>query len=436
MHRKRLLLASAFACLGMLAWLRIPQFPLSTSAANAHSYLPGPQPDRIILTWSSDPSKSQSVTWRTDTSVRKAVAELAVAEDGPLFVKSAKEMPAASETFESDLGSAQYHSVTFTGLTPSTMYVYRVGDGHNWSEWSQFRTASAKADPLTFLYVGDAQVNIFSMWSRLIRMGYTKAPDANFIVHAGDLVNRGARDEEWGEWFEAAGWINQTIPSLPSPGNHEYAGGNGLTKHWQQQYTLPRNGVPGLEESCYYIDIQGVRMVSLNSNERREEQAAWLDKLLASNPNRWTVLVFHHPVYSAARSRDNKDLREAWLPVIDKHAVDLVLTGHDHTYARSNLSTGVNTQSRKVGTVYVVSVSGPKMYNLTREPWMVRAAEDTQLFQVVRVAGDRLLYESRTARGILYDAFELRKRKNASNELIDRIPATRENVRKAVESGE
>jgi 3',5'-cyclic AMP phosphodiesterase CpdA len=436
MNRKRLLLAFAFACLGTLAWLRIPHLNFSTSAANGRSFLPGPQPDRIILTWSADPATSQSVNWRTDTSVQHAVAEIAIAEDGPLFVKSTTRVDAESQAFESDLGPARYHSVTFSGLSPSTMYVYRVGDGHNWSEWSHFRTTGVKAEPLTFLYVGDAQNDIFSMWSRLIRMGYTKAPDANFIIHAGDLVNRGSRDEEWGEWFQAAGWINQTVPSFPSPGNHEYAGGKGLTRHWRTQYTLPSNGVSGLEESCYYLDIQGVRMISLNSNEKREEQAQWLDKLLAENPNRWTVATFHHPIHSAARSRDNKELREAWQPIFDKYAVDLVLTGHDHTYARSNLNTGVNTQSKKAGTVYVVSVSGPKMYSLTRDSWMMRAAEDTQLFQIIRIAGDRLTYESRTARGVLYDSFELRKRKNAPNELINRIPSVPENLRKPLESGE
>jgi 3',5'-cyclic AMP phosphodiesterase CpdA len=436
MSLKRLLLIGAFACLGTLAWLRIPQFSFSTRAANGRSYLPGPVPDRIILTWSSDPSTSQSVTWRTDASVRQAVAEIAVAEDGPLFVRSAKSVPAESQDFESDVGQARYHSVTFSGLTPSTMYVHRVGDGSNWSEWSQFQTTSDRAAPLTFLYVGDAQTNIFSMWSRLIRMGYTKAPEAQFIVHAGDLVNRGGRDEEWGEWFLAAGWINQSLPSVPSPGNHEYSGGKGLTRHWRTQYTLPKNGVPELEESCYYLDIQGVRMISLNSNEKQQEQAAWLDGILANNPNRWTVLAFHHPIHSAARSRDNKQLREAWQPVIDKYAVDLVLTGHDHTYARSNLNTGLKTRSERSGTVYVVSVSGPKMYNLTRETWMVRAAEDTQLFQVIRIAGDKLSYESRTARGVLYDAFELRKSRGGPNKLINRIPATPENLRKTQESGE
>jgi len=109
---------------------------------------PTPVPDRIILTWAGNPATSQAVTWRTDTSVQKPVAQIAIDEDGPLFVKTAKLVEASSEKFTSDLNEALYHSVEFTGLQPDTIYAYRVGDGANWSEWNQFRTASDRAAPL------------------------------------------------------------------------------------------------------------------------------------------------------------------------------------------------------------------------------------------------------------------------------------------------
>jgi hypothetical protein len=80
------------------------------------------------------------------------------------------------------------------------------------------------------------------------------------------------------------------------------------------------------------------------------------------------------------------------------------------------------------GTVYVVSVSGPKMYKVDRENWMARSASRTQLYQVIRVDGNRLNYEARTAQGNLYDAFELTKRAGKSNKLTNRIPKTPENL--------
>src|SRR5688572_23126459 len=377
---------------------------------------PTPIPDRVILNITADPATSQAVTWRTDTTIEKAVAQIAESEDGPAYAKKAVEVAARTERHQSDLNEANYHSVVFTGLKPDTVYAYRVGDGFDFSEWNQFRTASDKPAPLSFIYVGDAQNDIYDMWSRVIRSGFSDAPKANFIIHAGDLINRHDRDADWGGWHMAAGWINRSVQSMPSPGNHEYGNRDAqnqriVSGHWRPTFTLPANGLPGLEETNYYMDIHGVRMISLDSNVRHKEQAEWLDRLLASNPNRWTVATLHHPIYSSSKGRDNPDLRAAWQPVFDKHAVDPVLTGHDHTYARTNLVTGAAARTGKNGTVYVVSVSGPKMYRLERVERMQRAAQDTQLYQIVRIDGAKLTYEARTGRGVLYDAFELRKRR-------------------------
>jgi hypothetical protein len=121
--------------------------------------------------------------------------------------------------------------------------------------------------------------------------------------------------------------------------------------------------------------------------------------------------------------------------------VDLVLQGHDHTYGRTGLETpvagtnaasGENVRDTFTGTVYVVSVSGPKMYNLQRHPFMKRHAEDTQLYQIIHVNGDDLGFEAYTATGELYDAFTLTKQTGSINKLQDRIPETPERLRPPV----
>ncbi|MDX1935342.1 MAG: metallophosphoesterase family protein [Capsulimonadales bacterium] len=396
-------------------------------------------PDRIILTFKGDPARGMAVTWRTDTTVApgQAFAQIAPATAYPKFEAKSVRVPATSTPLDSDLGPFHCHSAEFTDLKPATQYVYRVGDGANWSEWIHFKTASDRPEPFSFIYFGDAQNDIKSLWSRAIRSAYSDAPKAAFMIHAGDLVNDSDTDGQWGEWFYAGGWVNGMMPSLPTPGNHEYGGrsskgtrGRGLSDHWRPQFTLPENGPAGLEETCYYVDYQGVRFISLNSNEKQPDQVPWLEKVLSNNPNRWTVLTFHHPMYSSAKGRDNKELREMWMPIFDKYRVDLVLTGHDHTYARSrNMRAGVNARNGESGTVYVVSVSGPKMYNLEREPWMSRAAEDTQLYQVIRVDGNKVIYEARTVTGELYDAFTLEKQRNGVNKFKEQAPKTQERLR-------
>ena len=140
----------------------------------------------------------------------------------PGFEKRATTVNGSAET--DDLGggcSAGHYAVNFQGLDPNTRYCYRVGDGQTWSEWNVFRTASDKPAPFRFLYVGDAQNSIKSMWSRTIRAAYATIPDARFIVHAGDLVAEGYDDRLWGEWSDAMSFISAMVSSLPVVGNHD-----------------------------------------------------------------------------------------------------------------------------------------------------------------------------------------------------------------------
>jgi 3',5'-cyclic AMP phosphodiesterase CpdA len=397
---------------------------------------PTPLPDRVVLTWSGDPTTSVNVTWRTDTTTAEPIAEFARADRvvGSLTsgdVPAAKRVDGSRQAFTSDLGTCHVNSVRLERMEPGTMYVYRVGDGHYWSEWHQFRTAYDSDKPFTFVYFGDAQNAIRSLWSRVIREANQHAPRAAFMLHAGDLINNDDSDAEWGEWFGAGGWLNGMIPVVATPGNHEYNDEYGLSKHWRPQFAFPLNGPPGLEETVYWFDYQSARIISLNSNEHIEQQCYWLESVLA-DPQRpkWTIVTFHHPIFSASKNRDNDQLRGAWRPILEKYGVDLVLQGHDHSYARTgpggptNVPEGVRSQS--ANTVYVVSVSGPKMYVL-QDRWKVeRQASGVQLFQVIHVAPERIRYEARLATGELYDAFTIDKDKDGKSVLTEQIPPTSE----------
>lgn len=430
----------------LLICLLNPHADVRAQSSDPDPWQPTSRPDRVILTWSDDPRTTQSVTWRTSTAITQGVAEITPATPGPDPEDTASRINATLEVLETTSSTAHCHSVTFTGLTPATRYTYRVGDGKIWSEWFQFRTASATPAPFSFLYFGDAQTDLRSQWSRVIREAAREAPKAAFMLHAGDLVNRAESDSEWGEWFAAAGWLNGMLPSIPVPGNHEQSPRDEdepqLSRHWRRSFTLPENGPQKLQESCYTLVYQGVRIIALNSNERQQEQAAWLDEVLTANQEKWVICCFHHPLFSTGANRDNRKLRETWKPILDKHRVDLVLQGHDHTYGRSgletpavgglNAGTGTDVHDTFTGTVYVVSVSGPKMYRLQKHPFMRRQAENTQLFQIIHVSGDQLSFEAFTAAGELYDAFTLTKQPGAANLLQDRIPETPERLRPPV----
>ncbi len=520
------------------------------------SATPSAYPDRIVLSYADDPASTLSVSWRTDSTVTDAKAQIAPALGEPSFYTKAKTIDAETQDLHThkvtgEHVNAQYHSVTFDGLMADTLYAYRVGDGEHWSEWFHASTASPQPEPFSFVYLGDAQNNVRSHWSRVIRQAYADAPNVDFLLHAGDLVNNAHRNVEWGHWNEGGGFIQSMIPNVAVPGNHEYAGyehwherdtfqveveasgqemtgtilepdgnpepleatssaspsadnypagdwdynvdngeyvgtlqieggGSGynatlvsedgdeyplqdvsvdgstltghflmevekespekLSIHWHPQFTFPQNGPEGLKESVYYLDYQGMRIIGLNSEAAGNDeevlatQTEWLESTLqdaAQNENvRWTVATFHHPMFSSGEGRNNEELRQKWTPLFDEYNVDLVLQGHDHTYARGrleNLEQGVNARSPKGGTVYVNSVSGAKMYEIKPDRWedfdgveMERGAENTQLYQVVRVQQDTLKFRSYTATGKPYDAFDLVQREgDAPNEMIE-----------------
>jgi len=415
---------------------------------DANTYAPSPLPDRIVLTWNGDPCTTQAVTWRTDKTVSHGCAELAIANESGRDLQPDR-FEATTTSLTSDLNEANYHTVTFTGLAPDTLYAYHVGDGLNWSEYFHFRTASKEPKSFSFIYFGDAQNDLKTHWSRVFREAFRAAPRAAFTLHAGDLINHQISDKDWGEWFGAAGWINGTIPVIATPGNHEYHRADGgpesrqheaalllLNSNWRPQFAFPVQDPPaGLEETCYYIDYQGTRIISLDSNWEREAQVAWLENVLKNNPQRWTIITSHYPIFSPGAKRDNPGLRELWKPVFDAYKVDLVLNGHDHSYARTgvlpedveavNLPSGYKeAYDPEIGTVYVVSVSGPKLYGFdpAKEGYAVRVAENTQLYQVIEVDYYELRYKAYTATGRLYDAFVLKKRSNQPDLLQELLP--------------
>ena len=376
------------------------------------------QPERIILNITETPDVSQSVTWRTEGKVTAPKAQIIPATGGTDLESKAVTVDAATEVISMLETSTKvyYHSVVFKELAPDTLYAYRVGSEDAWSEWNQFRTATQEFKPFSFVYLGDPQNDILSMCSRVFRAAYQQAPEAALWLLAGDIVNVGDDDSLWGEFYEGLGWIARMTPMVMVAGNHEYkksplgGGKKGLTFLWRPQFTLPANGPEGLEESAYYVDFQGVRFIILNGNEMLEEQAKWIKKVLKDNPQRWTIVSIHQPFYSTAEDRDNPYHRMLFTKTFDKYKVDLVLQGHDHTYGRT-YRVYKNARSEDKGPVYVVSVTGPKQYDSSDlyKDIMAKTGSDTQLYQVIKVEKNKLVYEAYDAAGELFDSFELTK---------------------------
>lgn len=396
-------------------------------------YAPKNLPDRIVLSPGADPAREMAVAFRTDTAQAESQAQIAVSVDGPTLEEQARLVSGKATRVDSSYGRALYHQIRFTDLTPDTVYTYRVKGAAGWSEWFQFRTAAEEAKPFRFLYLGDVQNGILTYASRVIRQAFHANGDIRLVVHAGDLVAQRDdldHDDEWGEWNQAGGYNYAIVPQVPATGNHEYIDDvqpDGsevyrLGPYWPAQFALPGNGAAPVKATTYYTDYQGVRFIVLDGTAAinlgsMAAQTRWLDETLASSKANWNVVLFHQPVFTCARPKDTAEIKAAWKPVFDKRKVDLVLQGHDHCYSRLTSEAGreAGAKARADGTiqgpVYLVSVTGSKMYALNdRTPWQPdKIAEATELYQVVDVEPKKIKFRTFTASGKLYDGFDLER---------------------------
>lgn len=373
----------------------------------------------------------------TNIVAGSAVTEISLASGDPEIEDdtSIVRTVTSDTALETDDYTSWHHTAVFEDLQPGTKYAYRVGNdvingsGEEetiWSEWNHFTTAESSSTndvtDFSFVYFGDAQNGVKSHWSRCIREAYSDLPNAAFFLHAGDLIDECDVDQEWGEWFYAGGWVNAMIPQVATPGNHEYDSGS-ITTHWRPHFAFPQNGPTNTldcAETIYSFDYQGVRFISLDTEVMADAtedgtnnaaaQAAWLTEVLEDNPCKWTIVYHHKPVWQAAPDREQHPFLESvFKPIYEAYGVDLVLQGHDHTYARGdNLNTGLSAYQSENGPVYVVSVAGYKMYD-SDASWADVSGQDTQLYQLIEMSDDMISYGSYSADGEAYDAFTITK---------------------------
>ena len=108
-------------------------------------------------------------------------------------------------------------------------------------------------------------------------------------------------------------------------------------------------GVASGTEAYYSFDYGNIHFVCLESYETdRSPSGAMLTWLLAdllANTKDWVIAFWHHPPYTkGSHDSDTEgrliDMRQNALPILEQNGVDLVLTGHSHSYERSLLIDG------------------------------------------------------------------------------------------------
>ncbi|GIX06103.1 MAG: hypothetical protein KatS3mg115_0506 [Candidatus Poribacteria bacterium] len=376
------------------------------------------EPDQIVLTWSEDPRTTQTIQWRTSTAVTRGVVQyqkkaafLTFQPQPPQTVEAKREVLETPNIANDPV--CHRFTATLRNLEPGTTYVYTVGDGtpEGTSPLMEFTTAPDEVRPFSFIYMGDAQ-NGLDRWGSLIHTAFRLRPDAAFYLMAGDLVNRGNDRDDWDSFFYNAGDIFAQRPLVPVIGNHECQGGHPTL--YLKLFDLPDNAPETVEtERVYAFRYSNALFIVLDSNLSPTAQVEWLDRTLQEHADAtWKFVSYHHPAYSSHPRRDNTDLRAAWVPIFDKHHVDVVLQGHDHAYLRTYpMRNNEVVSSPSEGTIYVVSVSGTKMYDQADRYYKEVGFTNVSTYQVldIQLSNDRLHYRAYDLNGNLRDEFEIVK---------------------------
>jgi 3',5'-cyclic AMP phosphodiesterase CpdA len=352
----------------LAAVLAVLPVPLARAVADAYTA------QHVTLTWTDKVTVTQTITWKTESSWPVGKIMYAEKADSNVFAAKATVVTAVSRPLPADGSGLVVHVAALTGLKPDTTYMYRLGDGDSWSRSYWFTTAPADTAAFRFLVFGDSQSDGYENWGRLVRQAYRDNPQAAFLTVVGDLVDVGADYSQWREWFDAAEAVISNVTIMPLTGNHEtYTpvwGERTMPVLFTAQFKLPANGPDGLQGLVYSFDYGDAHFVILDSQEREEarfipdmlaRQQAWLDADLAATAKRWKIVLLHKTPYPVKSGRSNESVKAAFVPLFDKHRVDVVISGHDHVYARTYPLTGDKITAG--GTIYVTAGrSGAKAY--------------------------------------------------------------------------
>ncbi len=234
------------------------------------------------------------------------------------------------------------HELRIEGLDSQTQYFYRTNSSKPGeadvlsSEISTFQTAVEADTPFAFAVISDTQGNP-KVSGKLAEFAWGQRP--SFLLHPGDLVDTGTRDDHWTQhFFPSMNKLIRYVPFYPVLGNHEQN-----ARNYFDYVSLP--------DPEYYYDFEfgNTHFFMIDSNRNVDpgsEQYLWLEATLAKSKATWKIVCHHHPPYSSDENdygnlwKTNKgtrgDLRIRQLVgLYEKYDVDIVWNGHIHSYERT-----------------------------------------------------------------------------------------------------
>lgn len=333
--------------------------------------------------------------WFTQADVKEGVVEWAKAEkigDKSAF-SSDKAERFSAETQDFPIKDYRVCKLTVTGIEEDTDYLYRYGDGKSWSEVYEFNTG--KWDGVKAIVVADPQVDVNKegvnnedavTFRNTVTSAFKTMPDASLVISMGDQSNgsistQGIMDD-YTAFLSPEEFSGIAVSTLA--GNHENYFGNDFYTYRFNNPNLTENG-KHYAGSDYYYEFGNTLFIALHCGDQytqtsAEEHNATIEEAVKAYPDaEWKVVLMHFDIYGVGSGHSQQEymltFREKMAKYIDSNNIDMVISGHDHTYCRTYFIKGDEIVEKQVkdgrikdpdGTVYITAstASGSKYYDL------------------------------------------------------------------------
>ena len=327
-----------------------------SSALTASVYLPKGKDDGTpTYVWcnAANSADSLNVGWLAEPTKADNCAQLRLAESseavetGTVYTGTCQLM-----TFPVDNAAAYVCGAKAGNLKSGTTYYYQVGDGTHWSEIQSFTTGYANTDMKAVVF-GDLQESNNTTLTEILKD--PKLADCDLAIQTGDLVDNGGNYGFWDSTLKMLDPIK--FGRLFAVGNHEMDNNPNVTFYNQA-------------DSNYYSAVYGNTFVAtLSFNGFTTETLAKLVSDAKASNATWKLLVMHQPVYyTNAIAGISADTQKQIYTAAQEAGIDVVLAGHDHSYARTEPLYDGKVDNEKGITYYICGSLGEKAYTITDNP--------------------------------------------------------------------
>lgn len=254
------------------------------------------------------------------------------------------------------------YSCELNNLKPASLYKFRIVTDERATSWQNLRTAGDGA--FQMLIFADSQCEHYEVWQRTANAAHEAYPNAELVTVIGDLVDNGEADYQWRAWHVAAADLLAQRTFAPVMGNHECYGVNwlnALPTGYLNQFTLPTNDAKNFGGYFYSFDYGAAHFFILNTQfDELEEfkpnlqsaQEYWFRRDAANVNRPWKIVFMHKDIYNYGRNTFDADIADKFLELFDELEIDLVFTGHLHTYRNRGKIFARKKSAR--GTTYIL----------------------------------------------------------------------------------